>query len=43
MEIKGYLYKKLTLEMSDDFLCYFDNDAFSDHEDFLKTGLKKER
>ncbi len=35
--------RKLTPELEDDFLYYFDNDAFSDHEDFLKTGLKKER
>ncbi|MCI8709790.1 MAG: hypothetical protein HFG98_09675 [Dorea sp.] len=47
MEIKGYLYKKLTLEMSDDFLCYFDNDAFSDHEEWsacycLQSHLSRE-
>ena len=39
--------KKLTPEMEDDFLYYFDNDAFSDHEEWsacycLQSHLSKE-
>ena len=48
MEIKmDVCIKKLTPEMSDDFLYYFDNDAFSDHEEWsacycLQSHLSKE-
>ena len=39
--------KKLTPEMAEDFLYYFDNDAFSDHEEWaacycLQSHLRRE-